>query len=166
MTILNSINQMQKEMKEWRQDLHQIPEIGLQEYKTSEYIQSKLSSWNIEFKTGYANTGIVAWIRGNQGSSERSIGLRADFDALPMTEKNLFNQINKVRKYFSSVIKNENYEKTLEILSSAKKTTDNFFDNVIVNDENSDIKKNRLELLQMFCKTYNNFIDFSKVEGA
>ena len=47
-----------------------------------------------------------------------------------------------------------------------KPTTDNFFDNVIVNDENLDIKKNRLELLQMFCKTYNNFIDFSKVEGA
>jgi len=45
-------------------------------------------------------------------------------------------------------------------------TTDNFFDNVIVNDENSDIKKNRLELLKMFCKTYNNFVDFSKVEGA
>ena len=33
-------------------------------------------------------------------------------------------------------------------------------------DENSDIKKNRLELLQMFCKTYNSFIDFSKVEGV
>ena len=48
----------------------------------------------------------------------------------------------------------------------AKQTTDNFFENVIVNDENLDIKKNRLELLQMFCKTYNNFIDFSKVEGA
>ena len=53
-----------------------------------------------------------------------------------------------------------------KILAEAKPATDNFFDNVIVNDENSDIKKNRLELLQMFCKTYNNFIDFSKVEGA
>ena len=58
------------------------------------------------------------------------------------------------------------FEETLEILSGAKPITDNFFDNVIVNDENSDIKRNRLELLQMFCKTYNNFIDFSKVEGA
>ena len=58
------------------------------------------------------------------------------------------------------------YEETLRMLSQAKFVTDNFFDNVIVNDENSDIKKNRLELLQMFCKTYNNFIDFSKVEGA
>ena len=81
-------------------------------------------------------------------------------------EKLLFNQINEVRKYFSSVIKNENYEKTLEILSSTKKTTDNFFDNVVVNDENKNVKKNRLELLEMFCNTFDNFIDFSKVEGA
>ena len=63
-------------------------------------------------------------------------------------------------------IKKGNYDETLKILAEAKPTTDNFFDNVIVNDENLDIKKNRLELLQMFCKTYNNFIDFSKVEGA
>ena len=54
----------------------------------------------------------------------------------------------------------------MRILAEAKPITDSFFENVIVNDENLDIKKNRLELLQMFCKTYNNFIDFSKVEGA
>jgi len=81
-------------------------------------------------------------------------------------EKLLFNQINEVRKYFSSVVKNENYEKTLELLSNAKKTTDNFFENVVVNDENENVKKNRLELLEMFCNTFDNFIDFSKVEGA
>ena len=81
-------------------------------------------------------------------------------------EKLLFNQINEVRKYFSSVIKNENYEKTLEILSNSKKTTDNFFENVVVNDENENMKKNRLELLEMFCNTFDNFIDFSKIEGA
>ena len=81
-------------------------------------------------------------------------------------EKLLFDQINEVRKYFSSVIKNENYEKTLEILSSAKKTTDNFFENVVVNDENENMKKNRLELLEMFCNTFDNFIDFSKIERA
>ena len=90
MPILNSINQMQEEMKEWRKDLHRIPEIGLQEHKTSEFIQNKLKSWNIDFKTGYANTGIVAWIKGNRGNGEKTIGLRADFDALPMTEKNSF----------------------------------------------------------------------------
>ena len=81
-------------------------------------------------------------------------------------EKNLYNKINEIRQYFSSTRKRESYEKTLKILAEAKFTTDNFFDNVIVNDKNLDIKKNRLELLQMFCKTYNSFIDFSKVEGV
>ena len=81
-------------------------------------------------------------------------------------EKHLFDKINEIRKYLSSAKKQESYDETLKILAEAKSTTDNFFDNVIVNDENSDIKKNRLELLKMFCKTYNNFIDFSKVEGA
>ena len=95
MPVLNSINQMHEEMKEWRQNLHKIPEIGLKEYKTSDFIQKKLKSWNIDFKAGYAGTGIVAWIRGNKGTSEKSIGLRADFDALPMTEKNSFNHKSK-----------------------------------------------------------------------
>ena len=81
-------------------------------------------------------------------------------------EKSLFDKTNEIRKYFSNVKMQESYEETLELLSGAKQITDNFFDNVIVNDENSDIKKNRLELLQMFCKTCNNFIDFSKLEGA
>ena len=81
-------------------------------------------------------------------------------------EKHLFDKINEIRQYFSSTKKQENYEETLKLLAEVKPTTDNFFDNVIVNDENSDIKKNRLELLQMFCKTYNSFIDFSKVEGV
>ena len=81
-------------------------------------------------------------------------------------EKNLFKKINEIRKYFAGSKKSENYDETLKVLAEAKLFTDSFFDNVIVNDENSDIKKNRLELLQMFCKTYNNFINFSKIEGA
>ena len=90
MTVSNSINQMFEEMKTWRQELHSIPEIGLEEYETSKYIKSKLSEFNIEFKDGYANTGIVARVKGSQGESDKSIGLRADFDALPMPEKNEF----------------------------------------------------------------------------
>ena len=50
-------------------------------------------------------------------------------------------------------------------MSEAKQCTDNFFDNVRVNDENNDIKNNRLELLKMFCNTFNSFINFSKLEG-
>ena len=90
MIVSNSINQMFEEMKTWRQELHSIPEIGLEEYETSKYIKSKLSEFNIEFKDGYANTGIVARVKGSQGESDKSIGLRADFDALPMPEKNEF----------------------------------------------------------------------------
>ena len=90
MIVSNSINQMFEEMKTWRQELHSIPEIGLEEYETSKYIKSKLSEFNIEFKDGYANTGIVACVKGSQGESDKSIGLRADFDALPMPEKNEF----------------------------------------------------------------------------
>ena len=90
MVVSNRINQMYEEMKTWRQDLHRIPEIGLEEYKTSKYIKSKLSEFNIDFKDGYANTGIVAYIKGSKGNSDKSIGLRADFDALPMPEKNNF----------------------------------------------------------------------------
>ena len=90
MPILNSINQMLDEMKSWRQDLHKIPEIGLEEYETSKYIKKKLKEFNINFKEGYSNTGLVAWVKGNKGNSNKSIGLRADFDALPMPEKNNF----------------------------------------------------------------------------
>ncbi len=90
MPILNSINQMLSEMTEWRQDLHKIPEIGLEEYETSKYIKNKLKEFNINFKDGYSNTGIVAWVEGNKNTTDKTLGLRADFDALPMPEKNEF----------------------------------------------------------------------------
>ena len=90
MPVLNSINQMLNEMTEWRHDLHKIPEIGLEEYETSKYIKNKLKEFNINFKDGYSNTGIVAWVDGNKKTNEKTIGLRADFDALPMPEKNEF----------------------------------------------------------------------------
>ena len=95
MPVLNSINQMQEEMTEWRQDLHKIPEIGLKEFETSKYVKEKLKSWDIQFKEGYATTGIVAWVKGSNGNSDKSIGLRADFDALPMPEKNDFDHKSK-----------------------------------------------------------------------
>ena len=61
--------------------------------------------------------------------------------------------------------KNKDYELLLKSLSETKILTDVFFDKVIVNDENKDIKNNRLELLKMFCNTFDNFINFSKLEG-
>ena len=81
-------------------------------------------------------------------------------------EKSLFEKINEIRKAFTLEEDDKNYENLLIQLSEIKSYTDNFFDNVVVNDENRDIKNNRLELLKMFCKTFNSFIDFSKLEGA
>jgi len=80
-------------------------------------------------------------------------------------EKNLYEKINEIRQYFSATKKQEDYHETLRVLADAKLTTDIFFDNVIVNDKDLSIKKNRLELLKLFCTTYDSFIDFSKVES-
>ena len=80
-------------------------------------------------------------------------------------EKILHEKINEIRKAFTVKDDNKDYESLLIKLSDTKESTDNFFDNVVVNDENQDIKNNRLELLKMFCNTFDNFIDFSKLEG-
>ena len=80
-------------------------------------------------------------------------------------EKILHDKINEIRKAFTVKEDNKDYESLLIKLSDTKESTDNFFDNVVVNDENQDIKNNRLELLKMFCNTFDNFIDFSKLEG-
>ena len=80
-------------------------------------------------------------------------------------EKLLFEKINEIRKAFTVKESNKDYENLLIKLSNTKESTDNFFDNVVVNDENQDIKNNRLELLKMYCNTFDNFIDFSKLEG-
>ena len=80
-------------------------------------------------------------------------------------EKNLFEKINEIRKALTVKEDNKNYENLLKNLSETKSVTDSFFDNVVVNDENKDIKNNRIELLKMFCNTFNNFINFSKLEG-
>jgi len=80
-------------------------------------------------------------------------------------EKNLYSKINEIRKYFTSVGRDEKYEKTLNLLASSKKEISEFFDNVIVNDQDVSIKKNRLELLRMLCKTFDNYINFSSIEG-
>ena len=80
-------------------------------------------------------------------------------------EKMLYEKINEIRKAFTVKESNKDYENLLIQLSEIKQFTNNFFDNVIVNDENQDIKNNRLELLKMFCNTFDSFINFSKLEG-
>jgi amidohydrolase len=71
-----------------RRDLHAHPELGFEELRTSDIIAKALAGWGIPVHRGLGKTGVIGTIRG--GSSARAIGLRADMDALPMTEKNLF----------------------------------------------------------------------------
>ena len=81
-------------------------------------------------------------------------------------EKKLFKKIKELKKYFTNLNNDEKYEITLDNLRSAKPIISDFFDNIIVNDEDNTIKKNRLELLQMFCRTFDNYINFSKIESV
>ena len=81
-------------------------------------------------------------------------------------EKFLFEKLNDIRKSFTVKEDRKDYEELLAKLAAIKESTDNFFDNVVVNDGNQDIKNNRLELMYMFCQTFNAYIDFSKLEGV
>jgi len=75
-------------------------------------------------------------------------------------EQKLFKKINEIKKYYESIDNDENYEKSLFILAGARKEVSEFFDNVKVNEENETLRKNRLELINMLCKTFQNFINF------
>ncbi len=85
MAILNSIAGFDKDMAEWRRHLHQYPELGRECYKTAEYVTERLKEFGItEIHSGYASSGLVAIIEGK--APGRTIGLRADMDALPIKE--------------------------------------------------------------------------------
>ncbi|TDJ69987.1 MAG: amidohydrolase [Proteobacteria bacterium] len=73
---------------EWRREIHAYPELAYEEHRTAKFVAEKLGQFGIAIETGIGRTGIVATIR--NGSSDRSIGLRADMDALPLQELNEF----------------------------------------------------------------------------
>ncbi len=86
MPAINSIVAHSDELTEWRRDFHAHPELGFEEVRTSQIVAEKLESWGIEVTRGIATTGLVGTLR--NGTSSRAIGIRADMDALPMTEAN------------------------------------------------------------------------------
>ena len=88
MTIRKHIKDFIPEMNEWRHYIHENPEIAYEEHNTSDFIAAKLTEFNIEVHRGLGGTGIVGVIHGkDNGASKKSLGIRADIDALPMTEK-------------------------------------------------------------------------------
>jgi len=81
-------------------------------------------------------------------------------------EKNLFKKVNEIKKYYSTIDNDENYEESLSILADARKEVFEFFDNVKVNEENETLRKNRLELINMLCKTFQNYTNFQLLKAS
>jgi amidohydrolase len=88
MNLITPIREQAAALESLRRDLHAHPELGFQEQRTSDLIASTLESWGIPVHRGLARTGVVGVVR--QGNSARAVGLRADIDALPVTERNTF----------------------------------------------------------------------------
>jgi metal-dependent amidase/aminoacylase/carboxypeptidase family protein len=84
MAIAEAIRQMEAEMREWRRDIHAHPELGFEEERTSGLVAAKLESFGIDVHRGVGRTGVVGVLK--SGSSKKSVGLRADMDALPIQE--------------------------------------------------------------------------------
>ena len=82
--LIDAIRQDHGALTAIRRDIHQHPELGLEEHRTAALVAEKLESWGIEVHRGVGKTGVVGVLR--NGAGNRAIGLRADMDALPMTE--------------------------------------------------------------------------------
>ncbi|QST28167.1 amidohydrolase [Escherichia albertii] len=82
--IEHYIRGFEEELREIRHQIHENPELGLREFKTSTLVAEKLRQWGYEVVQGLATTGVVAILK--VGDGEKSIGLRADMDALPIYE--------------------------------------------------------------------------------
>ncbi|HEY0901532.1 MAG TPA: M20 aminoacylase family protein [Micavibrio sp.] len=87
MPILNRAADLKDEATVWRRALHQHPQTKYEEEFASALVAQKLSEWGIPFKRGLGKTGIVATIKGQKTDSGKTIGLRADMDALDILEK-------------------------------------------------------------------------------
>jgi hippurate hydrolase len=89
MPIINRIADLQPEITAWRHDLHAHPELLFDVHRTAALVAEKLKSFGCDqVVTGIGKTGVVGVIRGRKGAGSRTIGLRADMDALPIEEAN------------------------------------------------------------------------------
>jgi amidohydrolase len=88
MSAIDRIALFHDELTAFRRDIHAHPELGFDESRTAERVAQALESYGIEVHRGVGKTGVVGVLKA--GSSRRSIGLRADMDALPIQEANTF----------------------------------------------------------------------------
>ena len=80
-----SARDLETRLVDWRRDLHRNPELGNREFRTAEKVAAHLRQLGLEVKTGIAHTGVAGLLRG--GKAGPTIALRADMDALPVTEQ-------------------------------------------------------------------------------
>ena len=86
---------LHNQLVEWRQDLHMNPQIGFEEEYASKKVASLLKDFGLEVFEGIAKTGVVGVLK--KGSANKSIGIRADMDALPIHETNTFSYKSKIQ---------------------------------------------------------------------
>lgn len=91
--------EIEKKVIAWRRDLHEHPELGNSEHRTAGIIAKHLESLGIEVKTGVAKTGVVGILKG--GKPGPVVALRADMDALPVTERNALPFASKVKAMYN-----------------------------------------------------------------
>ncbi|WP_045392548.1 M20 aminoacylase family protein [Falsirhodobacter sp. alg1] len=85
MPVIEDIAAFADDLTAIRRDIHEHPELGFQEVRTSAIVAAKLESWGIEVTTGIGKTGVVGVLKGSKPG--KTIGLRADMDALPIHEE-------------------------------------------------------------------------------
>ena len=85
---------LHNQLVEWRQDLHMNPQVGFEEEFASKKVASLLKDFGLEVHKNIAKTGVVGVLK--KGSSNNSIGISADMDALPIQETNTFNYKSKI----------------------------------------------------------------------
>jgi amidohydrolase len=90
MSLIAEIEREHESLIAVRRDIHAHPELAFQETRTADVVARQLEKWGIEVHRGIGKTGLVGVLRGKKGNGKRSIGLRADMDALPMPEHNKF----------------------------------------------------------------------------
>jgi hippurate hydrolase len=88
MQIIDSLLAQAADMAAVRRDIHAHPELGFEEHRTADLVAAKLAQWGIAVHRGLAGTGVVGVLK--NGASARTVGLRADMDALPLQEANAF----------------------------------------------------------------------------
>jgi amidohydrolase len=87
-SLVEEIVAMERELVSWRRDIHAHPELGFEEHRTADFVAAKLQEFGIQVHRSIGKTGVVGVLK--VGNETKSVGLRADMDALPILERNTF----------------------------------------------------------------------------